>query len=230
MIMERISQRRRIIYTFAAIATAFLMTVALTQNVYAAQDPVKYIDENGTEFQVTEYEVITKDTTEIGTPEGAWYVVNADVTISDELHVKDGCKANLLLCKDKKLKLRDSLVVNETSSLSVWGQEEKSGTLDIYGDFWTKDASLGGEQNHSNGLLEFHSGSVISVTNGMSTLQKGAAIGSGAYANAGKIRIYGGYVSSFASASGVGIGGGYGGNAGEIVISGGEVYGGFFLF
>ena len=107
------------------------MTVALTQNVYAAQDPVKYIDENGTEFQVTEYEVITKDTREIGTPEGAWYVVNDNVTIDDELHVKDGCKANLLLCKDKKLKLGDSFVVNESSSLAVWGQEEESGSLTI---------------------------------------------------------------------------------------------------
>ena len=211
-------------------AAALVLIMGFGVNsVYAdTQEPVKYVDENGTENQVNDYIVLKGSETEIGAAEETWYVANDNITFEKNLKVKDNAKVNLILCKGKKMKCKDNFTVNESSELRIWGQEEKGGEIESTGGFFSGSACIGGETGHSNGLIEIHSGKVDAHLDGasFSFLHKGAAIGAGNGANGGTIRLLGGHVIGWTAGSGTGIGGGHGGHSGNILISGGDVHGG----
>jgi len=224
--MRSLNQFKKIIFVCVITAAAMFFAVPATQTAYAdTQAPVKYVDENGTEHQVNSYTVLKNDMTEIGSAEGTWYVVNENVTFEKNLKVKDNAKANLILCEGKKMRCKDNFTVNETSELTIWGQKQTSGELESSGGYFSAYAAIGGAPDHSNGLIEIHSGNVIAHLGGAIFFNRGAAIGAGNGADGGEIRILGGKVHAYTEGAGTGIGGGHKGGSGKIQISGGDVTG-----
>ena len=224
--MRSLNQSKKIIFVCVITAAAMFFAVPAAQTAYAdTQAPVKYVDENGTEHQVNSYTVLKNDMTEIGSAEGTWYVVNENVTFEKNLKVKDNAKANLILCEGKKMRCKDNFTVNETSELTIWGQKQTSGELESSGGYFSAYAAIGGAPDHSNGLIEIHSGNVIAHLGGAIFFNRGAAIGAGNGADGGEIRILGGKVHAYTEGAGTGIGGGHKGGSGKIQISGGDVTG-----
>ena len=214
----------RTISILAAVAAVLsIVTWVSAGTAYAAKTPVKYVDENGTEHQTNSYTVLKNDMTEIGSAEGTWYVVNENVTFEKNLKVKDNAKANIILCEGKKMKCKDNFTVNETSGLTIWGQKEASGELESSGGYFSPNAAIGGAEDHTNGLIEIHSGNVVAHLGGSIFFNRGAAIGAGNGADGGVIRILGGKVHAYTEGAGTGIGGGHKGASGKILISGGDV-------
>ena len=201
--MRSLNQFKKIIFVCVITAAAMFFAVPATQTAYAdTQAPVKYVDENGTEHQVNSYTVLKNDMTEIGSAEGTWYVVNENVTFEKNLKVKDNAKANLILCEGKKMRCKDNFTVNETSELTIWGQKQTSGELESSGGYFSAYAAIGGAPDHSNGLIEIHSGNVIAHLGGAIFFNRGAAIGAGNGADGGEIRILGGKVHAYTEGAG----------------------------
>ena len=224
--MRSLNQFRKIILVCVITAAAMFFAVPAAQTAYAdTQAPVKYVDENGTEHQVNSYTVLKNDMTEIGSADGTWYVVNENVTFENNLKVKDNAKAYIILCDGKKMRCKDNFTVNETSELTIWGQKETSGELESSGGYFSAYAAIGGAPDHSNGLIEIHSGYVNAHLGGSLLFNRGAAIGAGNGADGGVIRILGGKVHAYTEGAGTGIGGGHKGGSGKIHISGGDVTG-----
>lgn len=92
---------------------------------YGSYGKAPYIDENGEE-QETYARPLTGTETELP---GGWYVVNQDITYSNELKITG--EANLILADGATLNIESDYILNvdETKPLNIYCQKDKSGVL-----------------------------------------------------------------------------------------------------
>ncbi len=164
--------------------------------------------------------------------EDGWYVVNDDLEYTTGISVTGDVK--LVLEDGKTLSITNStylswkagINVPDGSSLTIYAQEDGTGTIEAYGCN-EGGAGIGGNHGQSCGALTVYGGRIVATGGSMS-----AGIGGGTGpGNGGVVTIYGGDVTANGGASGVGIGGGsnpgvdtIGGNGGTVQIYGGVVH------
>ncbi|MBR7073388.1 MAG: leucine-rich repeat protein, partial [Eubacterium sp.] len=92
---------------------------------YGSYGKASYIDENGEEQEVFA-RPLTGTETELP---GGWYVVNQDITYSNELKITG--EANLILADGATLNIESGYILNvdETKPLNIYCQKDKSGVL-----------------------------------------------------------------------------------------------------
>lgn len=179
--------------------------------------PVSYMDwDNGQLAEKTcpaTYTVVTGSTK---TWSAGWYVVTSNVTISEPVSVSGN--VHLILCDGATLTVTggdsSAIGIGESSSLTVYGQSEGTGTLNAEGK---KGISSNGNKTDAtkNSSITIDSGNVTAKGNG----QDGLADGIVAEGRYDKITINSGTVDAEGEDHGINA---YGTNA-DIEINGGTV-------
>ena len=173
-----------------------------------------YADENGTVYKVNAQEITSSTMLTLYT---GWYFINDNVTINNRIKIKGD--VNLILPDDMTLTCRNGIHNSEGNSLTIWGQENGTGYLDVRAPSYYR-AGIGGNGDENGGTFILHGGRINSEAG-----EDGAGVGGGYRGDGGIIRIYGGYLHGHGNNNGAGIGGGEYGRGGDIRIYGGEVYG-----
>ena len=175
----------------------------------------KYLDEKGQEQTCpSATEVTESDTTWGNDNNDGWYVVNSNVTISNRITVTDD--VHLILADGYTLTASQGIHVDESQSLTIYGQSVGTGKLTARGGF--DQAGIGGNKDQSGGTITINGGTVT-ANGGYGS----AGIGGSRKAEGGTITINGGTVTANGSEGGAGIGRGYSGTGGTITINGGTV-------
>ena len=184
---------------------------------------VTYVLPDGTSHEAFA-KPVAEETTKLTVPEDAseaWYVVQDNITLnSSRLKIKGNI--NLILTDGCTLDAKSGIHVPVGSSLTIYGQSGKTGTVKANG--YGSHAGIGGNDG-SYGNITINGGIIEAVSK-----SGGAGIGGGmntaADAKVGKIVINGGTVTAKGGESGygggAGIGGGYYGK-GEVEINGGII-------
>ena len=212
-------------------------------------DAVQYIDENGQTAWCSDYRQVSgvKDGEAWGKDgQTTWYVLDTSRSISKRIVLRGDVK--IILVNGKKLsplkgiEVKGSMNGAAASSLTIYGQEGSSGTLDVrlYLVDEPGNAPVGGNANASYthcGNISIHGGTVNAAT-----MMPAAAIGGAKKQNSGKITITGGRVSAVSTGrydsdnhvmegAGAAIGSGYDAPATNadidsysIVITGGSIF------
>lgn len=94
----------------------------------ASQDPVAYVDAKGVEAKVTEYKPIDSSATAL---EAGWYVVEADVTLHEDLVVTGS--AHVVLANGAKLIATKRILIKQDAALLVYAQKDKPAMLVLRG-------------------------------------------------------------------------------------------------
>ena len=141
-----------------------------------------------------------------------WYVVDGNVVINGNATIRSNGQVNLLLCDGAKLTV-NGIVVNETTSLTIWAQGNETGTL-IAKATENLVPGIGGGNYNDAGSITINGG-IVKATGG----SRGAGIGASYSYSGGTVVINGGKVTATGNE-----GPGIGGHAGTITINGGEVY------
>ncbi len=177
--------------------------------------PVEYLDWNGTEFVTATnrtYDVVTANTTTLG---DGWYII--DGTIERGRITVTGA-AHLILCDGAKLKVTGGeqeagINVPEGKSLTIYGQENGTGTLEAIGA--DGSAGVGGNFNGTCGTITINGGTIKATVGSL-----GAGIGGGfGCTSSATITINGGTIKAICGNFGAGIGGGA---TGKITVTFGE--------
>ena len=161
--------------------------------------PVAYIDENGVQQQCTSYTVVT-DELDFGNLPAGWYVVNDNITLDCQIYFIGD--AHLILCDGASMNISvdEGIVLNTDGSLTLYGQNERTGSL-------TATSDEGHGINATN--LTINGSTVIASANGDDGMGIGAA----------SVTINSGTVNATGNVSGI-----YIGNAsGYVTINGGTV-------
>jgi len=180
------------------------------------------------------YNVVTTSTTVMGTTDTAavadvngeyWYVVNENVTMPTAITgITVTGKVHLILCDGAALDMSfDTLTVSEGNELTIYGQENGTGTLKANTNNASSStgAGIGGNVNSPNAGKITINGGMVSARGATNS---GAGIGGGKGGNGGEITINGGAVTATGGTYyGAGIGGSGGGSGGNITINGGQV-------
>ena len=217
--MRKKNQITGILFSFALIL-GLMPGLALT--VYADQDPVSYMEWNGTAFEektAEDYTVVDSGTDEFA--DGGWYVVTGVVETGSRISVSGS--AHLILCDGAKLTAEEGIDVPAGNTLSIYGQSGGTGELESDGD--AACAGIGGGNEDNGGTINIHGGKVTATggSTGSPASTGGAGIGGGNYGTGGTVNIYGGTVTAVGGYGGAGIGGGNFMPGGTVTISGGTV-------
>jgi len=162
--------------------------------------------------------------TTIGTSgETAWYVADSDIEWENFVLVQGD--VHLVICDDITITSIYGIVVSNGNSLTIYGQENGTGTLvakgvNYSGGFYS--AAIGG----CDVTTEMANGGAITINGGIvsaSASPNAAAIGGSKRGTGGTITINGGSIDAKGAAYSSAIGGGSGGNSGNIIINGGIV-------
>jgi hypothetical protein len=128
----------------ATMTLAIMMTCAMA---WADNDPVSYIDADGTTQTCTNYTVLTGNESSIGTSDQTkWYVVNSNISHYGKIE----CKGNvhLILCDGKTLTVNNSSSIGIYAyNLTIYGQSGQSGTLNATGSengIWADTLTING--------------------------------------------------------------------------------------
>ena len=180
---------------------------------------ISYIDANGGGQTCDSATVVdsTSNTWTGSAPDGGWYVVNSNVTISERVTVTG--KVHLILANGYTLNAAKGITVTGDNSLTIYGQSGGTGKLTATGD--SLQAGIGGGGGQSGGAITINGGTV-NATGGL----QAAGIGGGYNGAGGTITINGGTVTAKGGGSrygGAGIGGGIYGTGGAITINDGTV-------
>ena len=160
---------------------------------------------------IGEFHTVTGSDTSWGTAsETSWYMVEGSVSIDGKVTVSGD--VNLILADGSSL-TAGYIVVDQGSSIAIYGQSEGTGSLVLEGG--SSNAALGGDFGKASGEIAIHGGNIRAVST-----SSGAGIGGGRD-GAGTVSIYGGEVYA-QSVSGAAIGGGHGA-VGDVTVYGGEV-------
>ena len=154
---------------------------------------------------------------------GGWYAL----TESAEFTNRITCSGDvyLILCDGKTFSALSGITVNEGSSLTIYGQELKSGALIANAEKVNGSAGIGGEENKNSGTINIVGGKITAKGG-----QYGAGIGGGSNGS-GTVSVEGGTVTATGGQYGAGIGGGYNaagyvtlnaGNDGTVIATGGQ--------
>ena len=179
------------------------------------QEPITYIDENGVTKSITNYTVVTSDTFRLS----GRCVVTEDVSIARRIEIAGF--VNLILCDGATLKVPQGIHLKPKRKLTVYGQEEGTGTL-IVTPKNRYCAGIGGNQNEGCGEVTINGGKVT-VNSSKHKLTKSTGIGAGYKGAGGTITINGGTVTAYGGKDASAIGG-FLGQKGLVTINGGEVY------
>ena len=150
--------------------------------------------------------------------EGGWYVVEGNVTISDENLIRLNETSHIIL-KDG-CTLQCFGIIIGSADLYIYGQSGDTGT--IYAQSDADNAGIGGiSPGTTNGKVTIYGGTVNASSN------HGAGIGGGFGGHGITVNIYGGIINA-SSTEGSGIGGGARTEWDEFEINGGitNIYGG----
>lgn len=177
-----------------------------------------YLDQNGT---ITSQSAtpVTDAQNDVTWSDG-WYVVQNDVDITGNITVTGDVK--LILEDSRKLTVNGSILVNDTSSLSIYVQStDDMGNLAVTSS--SDNAAIGSSWHGNGGAVHIYGGHVTAINTSF-----GAAIGSGSntLGTGVTVTISGGIVNATSSGSGAAIGMGTpGSNSGvcDVTISGGTV-------
>ena len=181
---------------------------------------VPYIDENWKTQYADGPILVSTNFDDFG---GGWYAL----TESAEFTNRITCSGDvyLILCDGKTLSALSGITVNEGSSLTIYGQELKSGALIANAEKVNGSAGIGGEENKNSGTINIVGGKITSKGG-----QYGAGIGGGSNGS-GTVSVEGGTVTATGGQYGAGIGGGYNaagyvtlsaGNDGAVIAAGGQ--------
>lgn len=241
------------------LAFALVFAMPCVTGVYAAGEPVDYIerwwDEDeqkvmDSQKSVTNYTEVESSTTAWdGDTTGGWYVVSDNVEITSRVTVTGD--VHLLLMDGCILTVNGGIQVKDDDSLTIYGQEKGSGTVEAIGS--QSAAGIGGGDSYESGGTVTIMGGIVEATGDEyaagigggawggdggtvtilggtvtatsdSVTQGGAGIGGGGDGgDGGTTRIYGGTVTARGSGGSAGIGGGYSGDGGTVIITGGKV-------
>ncbi|MBO5494740.1 MAG: hypothetical protein J5964_03370, partial [Eubacterium sp.] len=207
-------------YVVAADQTGKTITLSGLESATAQPVSYKAASVNATTHEVTftdascdDYTVVTASTTTF--EDGKWYVVNENVTLNGSVTVNGA--ANLILADGATMTAGQGVIVPSTSSLTIYGQTNGTGTLTATGGSYGA-AGIGGN-NADNGPITINGGTV-NATGGTSA----AGIGGGSMGNGGAVVINGGTVTATATEDGgAGIGGGDNSATCNVTINGGTV-------
>lgn len=199
--------------------------VQINDAIDVAIADVTYVDENGgvqTADSTIAQIVENSGELSVGGNNGGWYVVFGNVAIQNRIKVSGDVK--LILADGATLNAKKGIHVTDGSSLTVYGQENGTGTLKAIGETIAGNgtAGIGGDADATAGSITINGG-VVSAQSG----QGAAAIGAGLGGQSGTIVINGGKVTAEGNSQSHGIGndGSLRGNQAlpAIVINGGYV-------
>ena len=181
---------------------------------------IPYIDENWKTQYADDPILVSTNFDDFG---GGWYAL----TESAEFTNRITCSGDvyLILCDGKTFSALSGITVNEGSSLTIYGQELKSGALIANAEKVNGSAGIGGEENKNSGTINIVGGKITAKGG-----QYGAGIGGGSNGS-GTVSVDGGTVTATGGQYGAGIGGGYNaagyvtlnaGNDGTVIATGGQ--------
>lgn len=220
-----------------------------------AADGYGYVDANG-DLQTTGTTTVTvlSGTGAGETLSSGWYIVldpdvmrSSVITVNGDVHLilADGASLTVV---GGSIYDEPGFKVEDTNSLTVYGQSAGTGALIATGDF--RGAGIGSGNQKNSGIITINGGTItaqggyyaagigggiadIDTTSEAITINGGviyatggdraAGIGAGDWGDAGVITITGGTVYANGGTLAAGIGGGYCGNGGTVYISGGSV-------
>lgn len=172
---------------------------------------ISYIDADGNSQTCDSATDVNANSTTWNT---GWYVVNSNVTISQQVIVTGA--VHLILMDDCILNVKGRIVVRGSNSLTIYGQEQGNGTLSASGGWG--EAGIGGAEFVAGGNITINGGTITATGGG-----KSAGIGGGTKGGGGNITINGGTINATGKDYAAGIGGGSDGSAGNIIINGGMI-------
>lgn len=184
--------------TYVATISAGGATASAAFNIVAI-DPVSYKNAaydsatntvTYTDATCDDYTVVAADTTTF--EDGKWYVVNSNVTVNGSITVNGA--ANLILADGYILTVTEGVAVTDPSSLTIFGQENGTGTLTATG---VDDAAGIGGIYGKSGPITINGGTI----NATGDDDGGAGIGASDGNSCGNITINGGTVNASASGS-----------------------------
>lgn len=205
-----------------AVLLSVVMVFGILPFAVNAESTVSYIDANGITQTAENVTVVDDYTYEF---ESGWYAVTSDVTInyritcSGEVNLilADGCT----LTASKGISVNAKNSDNEDISLTVYGQQTGSGTIEAF-NVTTSCAAIGSDDSNDSGLITINGGT-FDVVGGSS----GAGIGGG-YNGKGYVTVNRGTITAEGGSSAAGIGGGnkrfgYDDINGYVTINGGRI-------
>ena len=170
---------------------------------------IPYIDENWKTQYADDPILVSTNFDDFG---GGWYAL----TESAEFTNRITCSGDvyLILCDGKTFSALSGITVNEGSSLTIYGQELKSGALIANAEKVNGSAGIGGEENKNSGTINIVGGKITAKGG-----QYGAGIGGSASDNENSntpvstVEINGTTISATGGENGAGIGSGQYGSA-----------------
>lgn len=151
-----------------------------------------------------------------------WYVANSDIKWDNFVLVQGD--VHLVICDDVTITSSKGIIVSNGNSLTIYGQENGTGTLDANGfngsNFYS--SAIGGcditPDMTNRGKITVNGGKITATGSMQAAAIRGANRG-----NDGEITINGGIVTAKGGNNSAAIGGGSGGKSGIITINGGNV-------
>lgn len=185
------------------------------------QLPLTYLDVDGSEKTLTEYTLVIEGMQSMSS---GWYVVSGDIVNNNRIVVSGD--VNLLLCDSSEYSSIAGFRVESGNSLTIWQQENGTGSLVIDSSSLTNSnfACIGSNSNIKHGDITINGGNIdVKAMNNNPGIGCGASTSTGNSAGSGVITINGGSVSAAGGSLSAGIGGGWGTSGSSIVINGGTV-------
>ena len=195
----------------------FLPTVMIRVE---ATEAVHYLDANGDQKYVTEYQPVSSTTSSMN---GGWYVADGAFVLMSKITVTGD--VHLILCDYASITV-PGIQVSEGNSLTIYAQSvnaDKMGKIISQGATQGQ-AGIGGFKG-TNGTIVINGGNIHAT--GQVTFSAG--IGGGSHSQyitryvCGDIIINGGIVTANGGKQAAGIGGGFKGQGGNVTVNGGIV-------
>ena len=212
-------------YDFSTAVTGDITLVA----TWSAVQATSYIGSDGNAVANTDiYIPVYANMTKMNNTDAALWVVTDDVTADQRITVNGN--VSLVLTDGKTFTAKKGITVGEGNSLTIYQQENGTGTLftgtttddDYISTAENGYAGIGGEPMVATGTIIIYGGKIY-ATGGNKENCSAAAIGGGAHHDGGVITINGGTIKARGGLAAASIGGGYLGNGGTITINGGDV-------
>ena len=173
---------------------------------------IRYLDAGGTEKTA---ENCTGLTSGVNKLQSGWYFVEGSVFTNARIEISGD--VNLILMEDACLYAFKGIHLKSGNSLTVWGETQTSGKIQIT-DVDDSCAGIGGNEGQDGGDLTVNGGEIVSHGG-----EYGAGIGGGDEGAGGNVTVNGGIVAAFGNEGSAGIGGGDYGNGGKLTVTGGSV-------
>lgn len=224
---------KNIVSVILAISILFSSITVFSQNnevmkTLLNESDITYYDPVDKQYKIASTVSIVENNQGVVTWTEGWYYVNSDVEIGGRITCNG--EVNLILGTGATLRAPKGITVEESNSLTIYGQNEDynlDGKL-VIDDTTNWSAGIGGDNGRNSGEIVVNGG----VINTTGSRYGGAGIGGGCFGDSSTIIINGGivtatggstYIGTVARYGGAGIGGGDRGVGREIIINDGVV-------